>query len=196
MSCALEALGVSPPGTATHPAVEKECPLKGPEQKVSAQKRKDVVECVDLLWGLLRQKTSARAILTLESFENAIAVIYALGGSTNAVLHLLAIAREVSICLPVLLAYLLAVSTVCFVFSAAASLCVCPFFACLFCACPFLCVHTIITLTTQAEVPLSIEDFNRVGSKVPLIGNLSPHGPWHIGDLDELGLKAGCVLYS
>jgi len=138
MSCALEAMGISPPGTASHPAVDKDCPLKGAAQRVSAQKRADVTSAVELLWQLLEQRTTARQIITLKSLENAITVVYALGGSTNAVLHLLAIARE-------------------------------------------------------AEVPLSIEDFNRVGSKVPLLGNLSPHGPWHMGDLDELGLKAGCA---
>ena len=49
-----------------------------------------------MLWGLMASGRTARQILTMEAFENAIAVVYALGGSTNAVLHLLAIAREVS----------------------------------------------------------------------------------------------------
>jgi len=93
MSCALEALGLSPPGTASHPAVEKSEP-RGPNAKVSAQKRKDVQQAVDMLWGLMASGRTARQILTMEAFENAIAVVYALGGSTNAVLHLLAIARE------------------------------------------------------------------------------------------------------
>ena len=47
--------------------------------------------------GLLRQGITARQIMTKEAFENAIAVVMALGGSTNAVLHLLAIAREAEV---------------------------------------------------------------------------------------------------
>ena len=46
---------------------------------------------------MLRQGITARQILTREAFENAIAVVMALGGSTNAVLHLLAIAREAEV---------------------------------------------------------------------------------------------------
>ena len=64
-------------------------------------------------------------ILTREAFENAITVVYALGGSTNAVLHLLAIAHE-------------------------------------------------------AGVPLAIDDFNRVGGRVPLLAALSPHGRYQV----------------
>ena len=47
--------------------------------------------------GMLRQGITARQIMTMEAFENAIAVVMALGGSTNAVLHLLAIAREAEV---------------------------------------------------------------------------------------------------
>jgi dihydroxyacid dehydratase/phosphogluconate dehydratase len=53
---------------------------------------------VRLLFNLLRRKVRSRDILTKEAFENAISVVYALGGSTNAVLHLLAIAREAEVC--------------------------------------------------------------------------------------------------
>lgn len=60
------------------------------------------------------------------------AVVYALGGSTNAVLHVLALAHE-------------------------------------------------------AGVPFAIEEFDAIGKKVPLIGNLSPHGPHHMVDLDAVG---------
>jgi len=70
--------------------------------------------------------------LTRKALENAITVVYALGGSTNAILHLLAIAHE-------------------------------------------------------AQVPLTIEDFNTIGGRVPLLANLSPHGPYHMSDLDALG---------
>ena len=70
---------------------------------------------------------------SVAAFENAITVVYALGGSTNAVLHLLAIAREAGV------------------------------------------------------DELTIDDFNRIGSKVPLLANLSPHGPYHMSDLHAIG---------
>ena len=68
----------------------------------------------------------------MEAFENAIAVVMALGGSTNAVLHLLAIARE-------------------------------------------------------AEVDLTIDDFNRIGDKVPHLGDLKPFGRFVMNDVDKIG---------
>jgi dihydroxy-acid dehydratase len=70
--------------------------------------------------------------MTMEAFENAIAVVMALGGSTNAVLHLLAIARE-------------------------------------------------------ADVDLTIDDFNRVGDKVPHLGDLKPFGRYVMNDVDKIG---------
>ena len=70
--------------------------------------------------------------MTMEAFENAIAVVMALGGSTNAVLHLLAIARE-------------------------------------------------------AEVDLTIDDFNRIGDKVPHLGDLKPFGRYVMNDVDKVG---------
>ena len=75
---------------------------------------------------------TARQILTKEAFENAIAVGMALGGSTNIVLHLLAIAHE-------------------------------------------------------AEVELTLDDFNRIGSKVPHIGDLKPFGRYVMNDVDRRG---------
>ena len=81
---------------------------------------------------MLRQGITARQILTLEAFENAITVVMALGGSTNAVLHLLAIARE-------------------------------------------------------ADVDLTIDDFNRVGDKVPHLGDLKPFGRYVMNDVDKIG---------
>ena len=82
--------------------------------------------------GLLRQGITARQIMTREAFENAIAVVMALGGSTNAVLHLLAIARE-------------------------------------------------------AEVDLELDDFNRIGDKVPHLGDLKPFGRYVMNDVDKVG---------
>jgi dihydroxy-acid dehydratase len=82
--------------------------------------------------NLLRKGITARQIMTMEAFENAITVVMALGGSTNAVLHLLAIARE-------------------------------------------------------AEVPLTIDDFNRIGDKVPHLGDLKPFGKYVMNDVDKIG---------
>jgi dihydroxy-acid dehydratase len=82
--------------------------------------------------NLLRQGITSRDIMTREAFENAIAVVMAFGGSTNAVLHLLAIARE-------------------------------------------------------AEVELELEDFNRIGDKVPHLGDLKPFGRYVMYDLDRVG---------
>ena len=81
---------------------------------------------------MLRQGITARQIMTLEAFENAITVVMALGGSTNAVLHLLAMARE-------------------------------------------------------AEVDLTIDDFNRIGDKVPHLGDLKPFGRYVMNDVDKVG---------
>jgi dihydroxy-acid dehydratase len=82
--------------------------------------------------NLIRQGITARDIMTKKAFENAIAVVMAFGGSTNAVLHLLAIARE-------------------------------------------------------AEVDLTLEDFNRIADKVPHIGDLKPFGQYVMNDVDRVG---------
>ena len=81
---------------------------------------------------LLRQGITARQIMTKEAFENAIAVVMAFGGSTNAVLHLLAIAHE-------------------------------------------------------AEVDLSLDDFNRIGAKVPHLADVKPFGQYVMTDVDRVG---------
>ena len=70
--------------------------------------------------------------MTKEAFENAIAVVMALGGSTNAVLHLLAIAHE-------------------------------------------------------AGVELELDDFNRIGDRVPHLADMKPHGKYYMTDLDRIG---------
>jgi len=80
----------------------------------------------------MRGEVRTRDILTRKAFENAVTMVYALGGSTNAVLHVLALAHE-------------------------------------------------------AGVPFAIEEFDAIGKRVPLIGNLSPHGPHHMVDLDAVG---------
>ena len=119
MASAAEALGMSLPGSAAPPAPDKR------RDDYAVKSGEAVVE-------LLRRGITARDILTLEAFENAITVVMALGGSTNAVLHLLAIARE-------------------------------------------------------AEVPLTLDDFNRVGDKVPHLGDLKPFGRYVMNDVDKVG---------
>ncbi|GAA1621840.1 dihydroxy-acid dehydratase [Kribbella alba] len=119
MASAAEALGMSLPGSAAPPAVDR-------RRDGFARKSGEAVV------NLLAKGITARQILTKEAFENAIAVVMALGGSTNAVLHLLAIARE-------------------------------------------------------AEVDLSLEDFNRIGDKVPHLGDLKPFGKYVMTDVDRVG---------
>jgi len=82
--------------------------------------------------NLLRKGITARQILTKEAFENAVTVAMALGGSTNVVLHILAIANE-------------------------------------------------------AEVPFTLDDFNRIGNRVPHIGDLKPFGKYVMNDVDRQG---------
>ena len=119
MASVAEALGLSLPGSASPPSAD------GRRDSYARRSGEAVVE-------LLRRGITARQILTREAFENAIAVGMALGGSTNIVLHLLAIARE-------------------------------------------------------AEVELSLDDFNRIGSRVPHVGDLKPFGRYVMNDVDRRG---------
>ena len=119
MSSVAEAIGMSLPGSASAPAVDRR------RDDYAYLSGKSVVD-------LLAQGIYPRQIMTKEAFENAIAVVMALGGSTNAVLHLLAIANE-------------------------------------------------------ARVDLSLDDFNRIGEKVPHIADMKPHGRFHMSDLDRIG---------
>src|SRR6187431_2048238 len=84
MASAAEALGMSLPGSAAPPATDRR------RDGFARRSGQAVVE-------LLRRGITARDILTKEAFENAIAVVMAFGGSTNAVLHLLAIAHEADV---------------------------------------------------------------------------------------------------
>ena len=119
MACIGEALGMSLPGSAAPP---------------SADRRRDAFSrrSGEAVVNLLRLGITSRDILTKKAFENAIAVTMAFGGSSNAVLHLLAIARE-------------------------------------------------------AGVDLTLEDFNRIGDKVPHLGNLKPFGEYVMFDVDQVG---------
>ena len=84
MSTAIEVMGLSLPGDASIPAID---PRKNARAKESGK----------TLMRLLREGIRPRDILTRDAFENAITVVVAMGGSTNAVLHLIAIAREAGV---------------------------------------------------------------------------------------------------
>jgi dihydroxy-acid dehydratase len=84
MACVAEAIGMSLPGSAAPPATDRR------RDGFARKSGEAVVE-------LLRLGITARQIMTKEAFENAIAVVMAFGGSTNAVLHLLAIANEAEV---------------------------------------------------------------------------------------------------
>ena len=114
-----EAIGMSLPGTATIPAEDTRL-------RIAAE------ETGKALVNLLKQDIKPRDIMTREAFLNAITTVLALGGSTNAVLHLMAIAYE-------------------------------------------------------SEVDLSLDDFDKLSTKVPHLGDMKPFGNYHMVDLDKIG---------
>ena len=119
MASIAEALGMSLPGSASPASYDRR------RDEYAHRSGEAVV-------GMLKAGITARDILTKEAFENAITILMAFGGSTNAVLHLLAIANE-------------------------------------------------------AEVELTLDDFNRIGDKVPHIGDLKPFGQYVMNDVDRHG---------
>lgn len=119
MSLAMEFLGLSPVGLNGIPAVD--------ERKDDAG-----VRAGEIVMDVLRRNQRPLDVLTRQAFENAIAGVAATGGSTNAVLHLLALARE-------------------------------------------------------ANVPLTIDDFDTVSSRTPMIADLRPGGRYLAADLDRAG---------
>jgi len=119
MASAAEAMGLALLGSSSPPAVDSR------RDTLARRSGEAVVE-------MLRQGITARDIITKESLENAIAIVMALGGSTNAVLHLPAIAHEVG-------------------------------------------------------VELDMDDFHRIGSKVPHVADLKPFGAHLMFDLDKVG---------
>ncbi|MGL4172557.1 MAG: dihydroxy-acid dehydratase [Actinomycetota bacterium] len=119
MASAAEALGMSLPGSAAPPATDRR------RDGYARRSGQAVVR-------MLERGITARQIMTKEAFENAIAVVMALGGSTNAVLHLLAIAHE-------------------------------------------------------ARVELSLDDFTRIGSRVPHLADVKPFGRHVMTDVDRIG---------
>jgi dihydroxy-acid dehydratase len=119
MASAIEALGMSLPNSSAQDAI-------------SPQKMSDCERAGAAVVELVKHNIRPSDILTREAFENAITVVIALGGSTNAVLHLLAIARE-------------------------------------------------------AGVPLELDDFTRIGERVPLLADLKPSGKYSMSELIAIG---------
>jgi len=119
MASAAEAMGIALPGSSSPPAVDSR------RDRLGRRAGEAVVE-------LVRQGITTRDIITRQALENAIAVVMALGGSTNAALHIPAIAHE----------------------------------------CGF---------------ELGLEDFHRIGSKVPLLADVKPFGKYVMFDVDRVG---------
>ena len=119
MSSAIEAMGLSLPYSSTMAAED-------------AEKADSAARSAEVLVEAIKANIRPRDLLTREAFENAISVIMAVGGSTNAVLHLLAIARS-------------------------------------------------------ADVPLSIDDFEVIRQRVPVICDLKPSGRYVATDLHQAG---------
>jgi len=119
MACAIEALGMSLPNSSAQLAVSKD--------KISDCQRAGAA-----VMNLLKLGLRPRDIMTKKAFENAITVVIALGGSTNAVLHLLAMA-------------------------------------------------------SAAEVKLSLDDFTRIGKKVPVLADLKPSGKYNMAHFCRIG---------
>jgi len=119
MASAAEALGMSLPNSSA-------------QEAVSGQKREDCARAGAAVVNLLRLGLTPRNMLTRRSFENAITVVIALGGSTNAVLHLMAIA-------------------------------------------------------SSANVKLTLDDFTRIGKRVPVLADLRPSGRYSMSELVAIG---------
>lgn len=90
MAAAIEALGMSLPGSSSNMAVDR-------QNSISAEKRNDARRSARALAALLKKGVTSREIMTRRAFENGLTVAWALGGSTNAVLHLLALAKEAGV---------------------------------------------------------------------------------------------------
>lgn len=90
MASAIEALGMSLPHSASHPAVNR-------DNEIAEAKKQDCIDSAKTLFFLLENNIRSRDIMTKKAFENAITVMLALGGSTNGVLHLLALAKEANV---------------------------------------------------------------------------------------------------
>ncbi len=126
MASVMEAVGMSLPGSASHNA------MAANNLDLSQEKQQDCVDAAQALMNLFKQNIKPRDIVTRKSIENAVIVMMAVGGSTNGVLHVLAMARE-------------------------------------------------------AEVDFSIEDFNKINEKTPIIGDFKPSGRYVMSDLEAVG---------
>lgn len=135
MAMAMEFIGLSPLGTASAPAVSEEQRDAGDGNTASVvnpRKMEIGRQAGKLIMEMLEQGITPRQILTREAFENAIAGVAGTGGSTNAVLHLLALAREMGI-------------------------------------------------------ELTIDDFDAISRRTPLIADMMPGGKYAAADLDKAG---------
>lgn len=108
MSAFNEAVGMSLPGSASAPAMQDAVGrdisvsrAAGPPKTLSEIKMKQCADHVDALFAMMRSGLSCRKIMTREAFENGIVVAMALGGSTNLVLHCLALAKEADVALKI-----------------------------------------------------------------------------------------------
>jgi len=119
MACAIEALGMSLTNSSAQAAI-------------SSEKKIDCRESAKALMRCVRKDIKPRDIINKKSIENAITVVMALGGSTNAVLHMLAIAKS-------------------------------------------------------AGIKLTLNDFDRIGKKTPVLADLKPSGKYSMSELVEIG---------
>ena len=119
MASAIEALGMSMPGSSTQIAI-------------SPNKKKDCLDSGKALMTLIKKNIRPKDIMTKKAFENAITVTIALGGSTNSVLHLIAMAKA-------------------------------------------------------AQIKLTIDDFTRIGKKVPVLADLKPSGTHVMAKFCQIG---------
>ena len=119
MASAIEARGMSLPNSSA-------------QEAVSESKLQDSLNAGQSIMRLIEKDIKPRDIMTKSAFENAIAVVIALGGSTNAVLHLIAMAHE-------------------------------------------------------AKIDLSLDDFERIGKRTPVLADLRPSGNYLMSELIEIG---------
>jgi len=127
MASAIEALGMSLPYSSSIPAID-------------TGKLEECLQAGQAIRNLLEKDIKPRDIMTREAFENAMVIVMALGGSTNAVLHLIAMARSV-------------------------------------------------------DVPLDIDDFQKVSDRVPFLADLKPSGRYVMEDLHNIGGTPAVIKY-
>ncbi len=127
MACAIEALGMSLPYSSSNPAL-------------SDDKQKECAAIGDAIKLLLEKDIKPRDIMTGKAFENAITVVMILGGSTNAVLHLIAMAKSV-------------------------------------------------------DIPLTLDDFQTISNKTPMLADFKPSGKYLMEDLHQYGGVPAVMKY-